>query len=126
MLALVLAAAITRMDLQQWVDDQPQVRAYEMQKATAGLRPPPDDAFRQPPRLPRQAACMARTRAISASVMLFKALDEPRIILSEPDLKAKNDGVSTLVLNDDGKKVLSERAEQYEREAGRYEPACLG
>ena len=126
MLALVLAAAITRMDLQQWVDDQPQVRAYEMQKAAAGLRPPPEDAFRQPPRLPQHAACKARAHAISASVMLFKALDGPQITLSEPDLQAKNDGVATLVLNEDGKKVLSERAQQYEQEAGRYEPACLG
>ena len=126
MLALVLAAAITRADLQQWIDDQPEVRAYEMQKATLGLRPPPDDAFRQPPRLPQHAACEGRARAMAAAVTLFKTSDASKLTLAEPDLLAKNGGQPMLTLDDDGKKALTERATQYEQDAGRYEPACLG
>ena len=126
MLALVLAAAITRADLQQWIDDQPDVRAYETQKASLGLRPPPDDAFRQQPRLPQHAACEGRARAMAAAVTLFKTSDASKLTLAEPDLQAKNGGLPVLMLNEDGKKALTERAEQYEQDAGRYEPACLG
>lgn len=126
MLALVLAAAVTGADLQQWMNDQPPVQAYEARKASLGLRPPPDDAFRQPPHLPQRAACEGRASAMAAAVALFKVVDDSKITLTEPDLQAKNEGQPVLQLSDDGKKALSDRAQQYEQDAGRYEPACLG
>lgn len=121
---LALAAAITAADLQRWIDDQPEVRAYELRRA--GLQPPPDGAFRQSPRLPQHAACEGRAEAMTAAVTLFKVSDGSRVTLTEPDLQAKNDGAPVLMLNDQGKKALTDRAERYEQEAGRYEPACLG
>jgi hypothetical protein len=121
---LLLAAAVSAADLQQWIDDQPDVRAYEMRRAT--LQPPPEGAFRQAPRLPQGAACESRSEAMRASVLLFKTADESKLTLTEPDLLNKNDGQPVLQLNDDGKKALTDRAAQYEQEAGRYEPACLG
>ena len=126
MLALALAAAITSADLQQWINDQPEVQAYELRTRSIGLRLPPEDAFRQSPRLPRSAACEARTRAMAAAVALFKTSDGSKLTLIEPELLAKNDGQPILMLNDDGKKVLTDRAKDYEQAAGRYEPACLG
>jgi hypothetical protein len=121
---LALAVAITAADLQQWIDDQPEVRAYELRRSA--LRPPPEEAFRQQPGLPQRAACENRAQAMAAAVKLFKTADGAKLTLTEADLQARNEGASVLMLNDQGKKVLTDRAEQYEREAGRYEPACLG
>ena len=126
MLALVLAAAITRADLQQWIDDQPEVRAYEMQKTSLGLHAPPDEAFRVMPRLPQRAACEGRASAMTAAVKLFKTTDASKLTLTEPELQARNDGKAEVMLDDAGKKALTDRAQQYEQDAGRLEPACLG
>ena len=126
MLALVLASAITSADLQQWIEDQREVGAYETQRASLGMKLPPDDAFRQSPRLPQRAACEGRARAMAAAVKLFKTTDDGRLTLMDADLQAKNGGTPVLMLNDQGKKALTDRASAYETDAGRLEPACLG
>ena len=124
MLALALAATLSVADLQQWMDDQPEVRAYEMRRTA--LRPPAEDAFRAVPPLPRRAACSTAAAAMQAAVSLFKVSDQPQIALVEPDLVARNDGQPMLKLGDGGKQALVERARGYEADAGRYEPSCLG
>ncbi len=110
MLVMVLAAALSPGDLQRWMDDQPPVMAYEARRLSLGLHPPPDDAFRQPPRIPQRAACEGRASAVAAAVALFKVVDGSKLTLTEPDLQAKNDGQPVLQLNDDGKKVRVSRS----------------
>ena len=124
MLALALAAAVSLADLQQWIDDQPPVAAYEQQRLTKRL--PRDDEFRSAPALPRQAACRGSRSAMTAAVSLFKAADGSRIVLAEPALQAKNDGQPVLQLSEPAKQALEERGRRYEQDAGLYEPACLG
>ena len=124
MIALAIAATVSLADLQQWIDDQPAVAAYEQQRPTGGL--PRADEFRSAPRLPQQAACRGSRSAITAAVTLFKAADGAKIVLSEPMLQAKNDGRSVLQLSEPAKQALEERGRRYEQDAGLYEPACLG
>ena len=124
MLAFALAATLSIADLQQWIDDQPEVRAYEIRRPA--LAPPAADAFRAEPPLPRRAACRSAAAAMQAAVALFKAVDQPKIVLSEPDLVARNNGQPTLQLDEGGKQALQDRARAYEQDAGRYEPSCLG
>ncbi len=82
MLALALAATISLIDLQQWIDDQPAVVAYEQQRAARSL--PADDAFSSPPVLPVAIACRRSQSAMTAAVSLFKAADGGKITLTEP------------------------------------------
>ena len=124
MLTLVLAAAVSMADLQQWIEDQPAVAAYEQQRLTERL--PREDAFRSAPSLPRQAACRGSQSAMTAAVTLFKAADGSKVVLTEPGLQAKNDGRPVLQLSEPAKQALEDRGRRYELEAGLYEPACLG
>ena len=124
MLALALAAAVSLADLQQWIDDQPQVAAYEQQRRTERL--PSVDAFRVRPTLSMPAACHGSHEAMNAAVALFKAADGGKVVLTEPTLQAKNDGQPVLQLSEPAKQALEERGQRYEQDAGRYEPACLG
>lgn len=124
MIALLLIAAVSSVDLQQWMNAQAPVRAYEEQRQLA--RPPGEDAFRQPPVLSREMACRGSRQAMAAAVFLFKTVDESKVMLIDPALRADNGGEAILQLNDQGKTVLQDRARRYEQDAGRYEPACLG
>ena len=113
-------------DLQRWIDDQPEVQAYEQLKAAHGVRPPPADAFRRQQTLPSPIACRSSRSALQAAVKLFQVSDQGKIMLSEPDLVAHNDGRVDAMLNDPQKQALQDRAKQYEQDAGAFEPACLG
>ena len=124
MLALVLAATVSLADLQQWIDDQPAVAAYEQQRLIGHL--PREDEFRTPPVLPRVAACRGSRSATMAAVTLFKASDDGKVALTEPALQAKNDGQPVLQLSGPAKQALEDRGRRYEQDAGLYEPACLG
>ena len=123
MLALALAATVSLADLQQWIDDQPAVAAYEQQRMTQRL--PREDQFRRSPTLPRLAACRGSRSAMTAAVTLFKASDEGKVALAEPALQAKNDGQPMLQLSDPAKQMLEDRGRRYEQDAELYEPACL-
>ncbi len=124
MIALVLAAAVSLSDLQQWIDDQPAVALYAQQRTPGRL--PSEDAFRTAPALPRPLACRGSHAAMVAAVTLFKAADDGRITLAEPALLAKNDGQPLLQLSEPAKQALEDRGRRYEQDAGLYEPACLG
>ncbi len=124
MLALVLAATVTIADLQQWIQDQPAVAAYEQQRRAERL--PREDAFRDPPTLPKAVACRGSSSAMTAAVTLFKAADGARLVLTEPALQARNEGQPVLQLSEPAKQALEDRGRRYEQEAGLYEPACLG
>ena len=90
MLALALAATVTIADLQQWIEDQPAVAAYEQQRRAERL--PREDAFRGSPTLPKAVACRGSSSAIMAAVTLFKAADGARLVLTEPALQARERG----------------------------------
>ena len=120
------SAALSAADLQRWVDDQPEVRAYEQLTATRGVRPPPADAFRRQPTLASPIACRSSQTATRAAVRLFQVSDQGKITLSEPDLLARNDGRMDAMLNETQKQALQDRAREYEQAAGEFEPACLG
>lgn len=124
MLALALAATVSLTDLQQWIDDQPAVVAYEQQRSADRL--PGADQFRLRPALPRQIACRGSSSAMTAAVTLFKTADDAKLVLTEPGLLAKNDGQPVLQLSEPAKQALEERGRRYELDAGLYEPACLG
>ena len=124
MLALALVAAVSVADLQQWIDDQPAVAVYEQQRVVERL--PRDDEFRRRPSLPRQMACRGSRSAMTAAVTLFKAADESKVVLTEPDLQAKNHGRAVLQLDEPKKQALEDRGRRYEQDAGLYEPACIG
>ncbi len=125
MLALALAAALSNAELQRWMDDQPEVRAYE-QALAAGLHPPPAEAFRRQPTLPIDTACRGTRRATAAAVKLYKTADEAKLTLSEPDLEQANGGQPVVTLDDADKMALVMRAQRYEQDAASLEPACLG
>ena len=124
MLALALAATVSLADLQQWIDDQPAVAAYEQQRLVE--RRPREDAFRSGPTLSRPIACQGSKSAMTAAVTLFKAADGDKIALTEPALQAKNAGQPMLQLSGPAKQALEDRGRRYEQDAGLYEPACLG
>ena len=124
MLALALVAALSSADLQRWMDDQPAVLAYRQQRIVDQI--PPDDAFRQRPTLPRSAACRGSQAAASAAVLLFKTADGGKLMLTEPDLLAKNQGQPSLQLDEPAKQALEDRGRRYEQDAGLFEPSCLG
>ena len=124
MLALALAATVSLADLQQWIDDQPSVAAYEQQRLLA--HPPREDEFRRAPALSSPVACRGSRSAMTAAVTLFKAADGAKIVLTEPALQAKNDGQPMLQLSEPAKQALEDRGRRYEQDAGLYEPACLG
>ena len=123
MLALALAATVSLADLQQWIDDQPAVSAYEQQHLVRRL--PGEDEFRRVPALQKSTACRGSRAAMSAAVTLFKAADGDKILLSEPALQAKNGGKPMLQLSGPAKQALEDRGRHYEEDAGRFEPACL-
>ena len=123
MLALALAATVSLADLQQWIDDQPAVAAYEQQRIVS---PPRDDEFRNTPTLSRRTACQGSRYAMTAAVTLFKTSDGGKLVLTEPALQAKNDGRPILQLSEPAKQALEDRGRRYEQDAGLYEPACLG
>ena len=125
MLALALAAALSSADLQRWMDDQPEVRAYEQAQAQ-GLRPPPADAFRRLPSLPPRTACRGSSEAMAAAVKLFKTSDDAKLVLSEPDLVQLNGGQPVVQLDDAAKMALQARARGYQQDAASLEPACIG
>ena len=118
--------ALSAADLQRWMDDQPEVRAYEQLTATHGVRPPPADVFRRQPTLASPIACRSSQTATQAAVRLFQVSDQGKITLSEPDLLARNNGRMEATLDDAQKQALQDRARQYEQAAGEFEPACLG
>ena len=124
MLALALAATVSLADLQQWMNDQPPVAIYEQQRLLE--RPPREDEFRRAPTLSSRAACRGSRSAMTAAVSLFKAADGAKIVLTEPELQAKNDGQPVLQLSEPAKQALEDRGRRYEQDAGLYEPACLG
>ncbi len=125
MLAFALAVALSSADLQRWIDDQPEVRAYEQERAR-GLRPPPADAFRRQPILSRAVACRGSSHATAAAVKLFKTSDDAKLMLSEPDLQERNGGQAVVQLDEAAKMALQARAREYQQDAGSLEPACLG
>ncbi len=124
MLALALVAALSSADLQRWMDDQPAVVAYRRQQIVDRI--PRDDAFRQTPTLPQGAACRGSQAAASAAVVMFKTADGGKLMLTEPDLLAKNAGQSMLQLDGPAKQALEDRGRRYEQDAGLFEPSCLG
>ena len=119
-------ASLSAADMQRWIDDQPEVRAYMSLTLTRGVRPPPADAFRAQPSLPRTTACRGSQSAMSAAVKLFQVSDQPKVLLTQPDLLAKYGGQSEIMLDEADKQALQSRARDLEQDAGAFEPACLG
>ncbi len=124
MLALVLAAALSSAGLQQWINDQPDVRAYENLRVRQ--HPPAEDAFRRSPSLSKEVACQGSRRAIAAAIALFKTADASRLTLTEPNLLAENAYHPVVQLDDKAKMALETLARRYQLEASLYKPACIG
>ena len=118
--------AASTAELQTWIDAQPEVHAYQQMTLTRGVRPPPADAFRRQPTLPREIACRSSRTAMDAAVRLFQASDGGKITLTDAAMTSDTAGRGEVSLNDQQKQQLQDQGRRFEQAAGEFEPACLG